>query len=575
MTSFDLQAALLHAKEHWDGQQDPPPQRTAKDLDKLLNRYEDRLLESPLLLTEEYEPLGTLLAAFCNLGHNAQTKLISLNAQLLFKLYSLVKARLESGDLAELALIRLVMEQLIVLINVCVTRMVVDKPKNASEWDHLKISVAENLRSLTSLPLGRIFDNASEKETLVSAIARTVHLLLEQPENIKLSLLLDACLHTLAMAAKCHNFSSNVKTLIIQDLNFFEHLSEPCARLVALTSTQYEFPALAEELYRDLGDHNYTTAEGNTCKLVASFFVKHAELAPRDALKYLTFSIGLLDVEAPAVRMGLVEVLGKLIIDLQTRDDRDEQSATSSKNLFGALEERMRDVNAFVRCKVLAMLGELCRVHAIPVNRRTAIMELAIGRVRDKSSNVRKRAIQLLAEFVRSHPFGVDGGELNIDFFTDRLKVIEDMLSSLIGDGNELGDVDEAKSAQVNTLLMQKKYYQDACKFVQQIDSVMPTLNSLLTSNVKTEVFEVMDFLVDAHMYKIQSAGAGIRKMVQLVWEKDLSTEDGGKRSVKEHLIECYSKIYVCSDDRLPPKDRLIETTQNLIRYKNINLYVC
>ena len=283
MTSFDLHAALLNAKENWDGQQAAPPQRNSKDLDKLLNRYEDRLLESPLLLAVEYEPLGALLAAFCNLGHNAQTKLISLNAQLLFKLYSLVKVRLESGDLSELSDMRLVMQQLIVLVNTCVNRMISEKQQQrsgAGDWDHLKISVAENLRSLTSLPLGRIFDNASEKETLVSAIARTVHLLLEQPENIKLPLLLDACLHTLAMAAKYHNFASNVKTLIIQDLNFFEHLSEPCARLVALASTQYVFPMLCEELYRDLGSHNYTTAEGNSCKLIASFFVKHAELGP-------------------------------------------------------------------------------------------------------------------------------------------------------------------------------------------------------------------------------------------------------------------------------------------------------
>ena len=76
MTSFDLHAALLNAKENWDGQQAAPPQRNSKDLDKLLNRYEDRLLESPLLLAVEYEPLGALLAAFCNLGHNAQTCLL-------------------------------------------------------------------------------------------------------------------------------------------------------------------------------------------------------------------------------------------------------------------------------------------------------------------------------------------------------------------------------------------------------------------------------------------------------------------------------------------------------------------
>jgi condensin complex subunit 1 len=424
--------------------------------------------------------------------------------------------------------------------------------------------LAENLRNLVSLQLGRIFDNLTEKETFISAIARTIHTLLEQPENAKLNVLLDASCTTLAIACKYHNFSSNVKTIIIQDLAFFEHLAEPCAKLLALTSTQFEYPQLAEDVYRELGGHNFTAAESNTAKLVSMFLVKHAELAPKDALKYLNLVIGLLDVESTSIRMAIVEVLGRLIGFLQVREDRDEQSLIQCKSLFALLEERLRDVNAFVRCKVLSVLGELCRLHAIPVNRRSAIVQLAINRVKDKSSNVRKRAIQLLSEFIKNHPFGVDGGELDLDFFTSRLTHIEELLNESMNNSAE--SIDAEKNSQINALLMQKKYYQDASQFVEQINSIVPTLCLLLTSNVKTEVFEVMDFFVDAYLYKIKSSLTGVRSMVSLVWEKDLSTEDGGKRSVKEHLIESYSRIYICKDDRLHFKEQLIETTQSLIR---------
>ncbi len=200
----------------------------------------------------------------------------------------------------------------------------------------------------------------------------------------------------------------------------------------------------------------------------------------------------------------------------------------------------------------------------------------------DKSSNVRRKAIQLMGDFLRTHPFAVDGGELNLAFFQSRLADISRLLNELApaelasktAEEADLSmsmmEIDEPASsatnaAQIGVLLAQKQYYTDAVKFVSLINEVIPTICMLLSSTTKSEVFEVMEFLVEAHIYKLERANAGIRKMLHLIWERELSAEDGTKQSIKEHVIENYRKIYLYADERLPLKERSAEIAKNLI----------
>ena len=48
---------------------------------------------------------------------------------------------------------------------------------------------------------------------------------------------------------------------------------------------------------------------------------------------------------------------------------------------------------------------------AIPLPRQKVLLELVVGRLRDKSSNVRKNAVQLLSAFLTSNPFAGKVGE--------------------------------------------------------------------------------------------------------------------------------------------------------------------
>ena len=459
------------------------------------------------------------------------------------------------------------------------------------DWTHIRISLLENSKQFASLSLGRIFDSSADRESIVTCLVKSAHKVIENPENVTKSInTRKAALEVLSTCAKFQGYLQGLKTFILQDLIYSEHLAEPLAELMKLLHETEDSGCieLVGDVLKTVGSQRFNSQESATSTKSASiFFAKFTSICPKEALHSLSLFIDQLDSEAYVVRMSMVEVIGVLIYFLMTQEDRSESVKAQTKSLFSALEERFHDVNSFVRSKTLQVCCDLAKSSSIPITKRPRLLELAAERIMDKSSNVRRKAIQLLGDFLKTHPFGVDGGELNLAFFKVRLADIERLLNELAPSDGFQHQVDADKSidfeslmleedklkrmsivdnaAKIGSLLAQKQYYSDAVKFVATINNIIPTMCLLLSSTTKTEVFDVMEFLVDAHIYKLESSEAGIKKMLHLIWERELSSEDGTKQSFKEHLIEIYRRIYLYADEALPIKERHSVIARSLV----------
>ena len=64
-------------------------------------------------------------------------------------------------------------------------------------------------------------------------------------------------------------------------------------------------------------------------------------------------------------------------------------------------------------------------------------------------------------------------------------------------------------------------------------------------------------------MYKMEVASEGIRKMLHLIWTNDNNSNDG--KSVKNHLVESYIKMYLETDEMTSPAEKANQITKNLI----------
>ena len=233
------------------------------------------------------------------------------------------------------------------------------------DWGHIKIALLENLKTFASLNLGRIFESSSDRESITNCIVKAAHRILENPENVIKSLnTRKAALEVLSECAKSQSYGQGLKTFMLQDLIYAEHLAEPIAELMKLLYANEDSGCAqtCEDVLKSVGSQRFNSQESTTStKLAAMFLAKFAAICPKEALRTLSLYIEQLDSEAYILRMTMVEVIGVLIYYLMTQEDRSDSVKAQTKSLFAALEERFYDVNSFVRSKTLQICCDLSK----------------------------------------------------------------------------------------------------------------------------------------------------------------------------------------------------------------------
>ncbi|KAI9783644.1 MAG: Condensin complex subunit [Candelina submexicana] len=481
-------------------------------------------------------------------------------------------------------------------------------------WDsssQLQVAL-DTMCKVLRLKLAKIFLTTSERDTFISLFTRPVYLVFESEQRVKNTAIRMHAFKVLCIAIKHHGHAFGAQTSIIQNLSYFEHLSEPMAELLHILAEQYDYSQLADEILREISNKEFNSNDSKGPKSVSTFIVKLSELAPRLVIKQMTMLARQLDSESYTLRCAIIEVCGNLIADLSKQDEggRNENHKTQIKAFFEVLEERFLDINPYCRCRTMQVFTKLCDLEQqkFPKRRQTAA-ELAARSLEDKSSNVRRNAIKLLARLVSTHPFSaMHGGQLSLKDWEMRLQAVENEINALkppadspgLGEKRSAADttvdddlLDEAtqvegqspkkavemteeqkgeavrKAAEgaatseaMTRLQLTRRYCVEAIKFIEVLHSASATVCQLLSSKNKSEVIEAMDFFVVVDAYRIESARIGIRRMLRLIWTKGNSDEGKG---VQSHLIECYKGLFFDAPDSFNANDAANYIARNMI----------
>ena len=73
--------------------------------------------------------------------------------------------------------------------------------------------------------------------------------------------------------------------------------------------------------------------------------------------------------------------------------------------------------------------------------------------------------------------------------------------------------------------------------FQTQMEKAIPTVCQLLGSKTVSDVNEAIEFIVVASEFGLQSAIVGVRRMLVLIWSRDLV--------VREAVVEAYKGLYL------------------------------
>ncbi|KAK2812158.1 hypothetical protein FQN50_001515 [Emmonsiellopsis sp. PD_5] len=478
-------------------------------------------------------------------------------------------------------------------------------------WDSSgQLQIAMDIMcKVLKLKLGKIFMTTSDRDTFVNLFTRTIYLILESEQRVKSMTIRMHAFKVLCIAVKHHGHAFGAQTSIVQSLTYFEHLSEPMAEFLHILAEQYDYPQLSDEILRELGNKEFNSNDTKGPKSVSTFIIKLSELAPRLIIKQMTLLARQLDSEAYTLRCAIVEVCGNLISDLSKQEERSDNYKTQINSFFDVLEERFLDINPYCRCRAIQVYMKLAELNQKFPKRRQTAAELAARSLEDKSSNVRRNAIKLLAKLVATHPFSVmHGGLLSHKEWDARLQAVDAELnalkpppetpglglgdmestqivdSELLDDATQLPDdspskaprmTEEQKAAAIQKaqeeaatsellarLQLTRKYYLEAIRFIEVLHDAAPIVSQLLSSRNKSEVIEAMDFFVMIDAYKVETSRAGIRRMLRLIWTKGNSDEGKG---VQTHLIDCYKGLFFDAPDSFSPNDAANYIARNMI----------
>ncbi|KPA40752.1 condensin complex subunit 1 [Fusarium langsethiae] len=480
------------------------------------------------------------------------------------------------------------------------------KDKDAA-WDSAtQLQAAlEVMCKVLKLKLSKIFLTTSERDTFIGLLTRPVYMVLESEQRVKATAIRMHCFKVLCIAVKHHGHAYAAQINIIQNLTYFEHLSEPMAEFLHILAETYDYPQLADEVLREISNKEFNSNDTRGPKSVSSFIAKLSELAPRLVIKQMTMLAKQLDSESYTLRCALIEVCGNMVAYLSKQDERSENHKSQLNAFFDVLEERFLDINPYCRCRTLQVYMRLCDLAQKFPKRRQKAAELACRSLEDKSSNVRRNAIKLLGTFIKTHPFTVmHGAQLSRKKWQARLDKVQEELDALrpppgvpgfgsdqanttvdnelLDEATQLGspqkptqmtEEDKAAALQkaqeeaatgeaIEKLTLTRRYYNEAIKFIEVIDEATTIICQLLGSRNKSEVIEAIDFFEVGDAYNIEQNKVGIRRMLRLIWTKGNSDEGKG---VQTHLIECYKRLFFEAPDSFSPNDAANYIARNMI----------
>uniref|UniRef100_A0A8C2WJC8 Condensin complex subunit 1 n=1 Tax=Cyclopterus lumpus TaxID=8103 RepID=A0A8C2WJC8_CYCLU len=297
------------------------------------------------------------------------------------------------------------------------------------QWDSERENVLQALLQLLQLDIRSLWSLSLVEEEFISCVTCCCYKLLENPtiSHVKSKPTRDCIIHLLGVLIKKYNHLLGASVKVIQLLQHFEQLSSVFAQAVSVWSTEYGVRAIIGEVIREIGQRSSEelAREASGVKAFSSFIAELGSLVPELMLPNISVLIAHLEGESHTMRVAVCEVLGEILVRVLCGDGLDDSGKADRDRFFDTLQEHLHDTHSHVRARVLQVYARIVNSKALPLCKYSEVMELAVGRLMDKSINVVKSAIQLLAAFIAHNPYSCKVTKSNMNntiaifFFSD------------------------------------------------------------------------------------------------------------------------------------------------------------
>ncbi|KAH9513584.1 Condensin complex subunit 1 [Bulinus truncatus] len=318
------------------------------------------------------------------------------------------------------------------------------------DWNMEKQNGLQLLYGFLNLSLSKLWDPPVVEEEYISLVSSCCCKTLENPSTSKSRESIVLIAHIFGNLVQRYNHGLSMSLKIDQLLKHFEFLTSPLAQIVEIMVNEHRCKSTLTDLFREIGnsDNKDSSKDTTAAKAYGGFMVELSEKIPSVVLAYVPLVIKLLDDEPYTLRNGVLGMLGEILIKFLTKDNLDDKMRAARDNYFDKLKTHIIDVNAFVRSKVLQIWQNI-------ITEGESLMTSVVGRLHDKSSIVRRHALQLVTALLKSNPFAAKLPVEDLKINYEKEKAILDQMtpeiSSLVGSAVVDGEISQKWS------ILQKK----------------------------------------------------------------------------------------------------------------------
>uniref|UniRef100_A0A1I8PTP0 Condensin complex subunit 1 n=1 Tax=Stomoxys calcitrans TaxID=35570 RepID=A0A1I8PTP0_STOCA len=194
---------------------------------------------------------------------------------------------------------------------------------------------------------------------------------------------------------------------ILQILRTTEHAGVSVANGINTLYEDYNITSVFSVLIKEIVESlTLDSADSNVSRNFSNFLMHSASVAPKLMIPHLsTLCDELLNCESYLLRNCILQIMGDAIVGELTSEELSEDLKEARNEFLENLLMHINDVSAHVRSKVLQIWHHMKEEQAVPLSFQLKVLSEAVERLEDRTSSVRKHAVQLIKAFLERNPF--------------------------------------------------------------------------------------------------------------------------------------------------------------------------
>ncbi|KYR02972.1 condensin-2 complex subunit D3 [Tieghemostelium lacteum] len=451
--------------------------------------------------------------------------------------------------------------------------------------ENSKEAILVLLNSIMELNISNILWRLNyAEEEFVNLISKICYQMLENPINQKSDVIKKVIFSILGQLVTSYNHKIYFTSSMINLIQSHENLAAVVAEMYSYITKEYNNTALVSDVIREIAKQKDQKDTG-TFKFLAKFISELTERIPKYILPLFSLLALHLNGESYLMRNGVTESIGYLI-SYAIKNQKEDNKHVKDE-LYNILFERVYDSNGYSRASVLKTLNSLVENNQLPKIHCQTLTKLAIGRVSDKTSQVRRRALKLLVSLITHNPYSPS---LKLSLFKQKRTQFNQLITQIKKDNQKSNEAkmevdqqpveEEQKEEQeeddalikncvikyinrdqfidlikdtifdrikehkdyplhkqIETLKRFKDWVENAIEFIELIMNSVGSICQLMGSVNNSDILESINFFRECVNLGIENSNIGVSKMLLLIWNKE--------PDIKNAIINAFNNLYL------------------------------